>query len=209
MTCLWIDDGLQTHSSSTIPELNFVFFSETMLNKKWKKRLRLAILLLTVSLPPHCDSRILFAANSHSWQHHYFPVFLDASLLTFPHFSPARTSLIPPDSVHRYYFDCSVTTCPHLPETLGQGASEMQLVKILLSLHSGSESMCGSLMPAVSSHYLIGIEMHLACVFVSTALLVEIPSLIPSPSLLDSYSCRLAERCFLSPVVWSNSLLHG
>lgn len=106
-------------------------------------------------------------------------------------------------------FDCSVTTCPHLPETLGQGASEMQLVKIHLSLHSGSESMCGSLMPAVSSHYLIGIEMHLACVFVSTALLVEIPSLIPSPSLLDSYSCRLAERCFLSPVVWSNSLLHG
>ena len=80
-------------------------------------------------------------------------------------------------------FDCSVTTCPHLPETLGQGASEMQPVKIRPSLHSGSESMCGSLMPAVSSHYLIGIEMHLAGVFVGTALLVEIPSLIPSPSL--------------------------
>lgn len=38
-------------------------------------------------------------------------------------------------------------------------------------------------MPAVSSHYLIGIEMHLACVFVCTALLVEFsPPSHPNPS---------------------------
>lgn len=62
-------------------------------------------------------------------------------------------------------FDCSVTTCLHFPETLGQGAFKMQPVKIHPALRSGSESTCHSLMPAVRSHYLIGIEMHLACVF--------------------------------------------
>lgn len=68
----------------------------------------------------------------------------------------------------RLIFDCSVTTCLHLPETLGQGASETQLVKIHPA-HSAlaPESTCVSLMPAVSSHYLIGIEMHLACLFLS------------------------------------------
>lgn len=37
-------------------------------------------------------------------------------------------------------------------------------------------------MPAVSSHYLIGIEMHLDCVFVCAALLVA-PLPLPSPPL--------------------------
>lgn len=79
-------------------------------------------------------------------------------------------------------FDCSVTTCLHLPETLGQGASENAACK--RSIHPSALALqftCDSLMPAVSSHYLIGIEMHLACVFVCTALLVEIAS---HPSLL-------------------------
>lgn len=63
-------------------------------------------------------------------------------------------------------FDCNVTTCPHTPETLGQGASENTACKDPSSPPlRGSASTCGSLMPAVSSHYLIGIEMHLARVF--------------------------------------------
>lgn len=69
----------------------------------------------------------------------------------------------------------------------------MQLVKIRPSLRSGSESTCGSLMPAVSSHYLIGIEMHLDCVFVCTALLVEIP---PPLSRTLSHAVLLGEALF-------------
>lgn len=90
----------------------------------------------------------------------FFPV-------TISHFSWLSSSSL--------IFDRSVTTCLPLPETPGQGSSEMQLVKIHPALLSSPESTCGELMPAVSSHYLIGIEMHLACVFVCTALLVESP----------------------------------
>lgn len=65
-----------------------------------------------------------------------------------------------------FIFDCNVTTCPHMPETLGQGASENTACKGPSSPPlRGSASTCGSLMPAVSFHYLIGIEMHLARVF--------------------------------------------
>lgn len=49
-------------------------------------------------------------------------------------------------------------------------------------------------MPAVSSHYLIGIEMHLDCVFVCTALLVGDPS--PSPSRTLTHAVLLGEALF-------------
>lgn len=49
-------------------------------------------------------------------------------------------------------------------------------------------------MPAVSSHYLIGIEMHLDCVFVRTALLVGDPS--PSLSRTLTRAVLLREALF-------------
>lgn len=49
-------------------------------------------------------------------------------------------------------------------------------------------------MPAVSSHYLIGIEMHLDCVFVCTALLVVDPS--PSLSRTFTHAVLLREALF-------------
>lgn len=70
----------------------------------------------------------------------------------------------------------------------------MELVKIHPALCCGFESACGSLMPAVSSHYLIGIEMHLDCVFVCTALLVGDPS--PSLSRTLTHAVLLREALF-------------
>lgn len=49
-------------------------------------------------------------------------------------------------------------------------------------------------MPAVSSHYLIGIEMHLDCVFVCIALLAVDPS--PSLSRTLTHAVVLREALF-------------
>lgn len=59
----------------------------------------------------------------------------------------------------------------------GQGPTvKMQLVKLGPPRRHGFDSARSWLMPAVSSHYLIGIERHLDCVFVCAALLVAGPS---------------------------------
>lgn len=116
---------------------------------------------------------------------HSFLASLDASLFYVFFTSSPRSGICHSSRLYSLLlliFDCSVTTCLHLPETLGQGASENAACK--RSIHPSALALqftCDSLMPAVSSHYLIGIEMHLACVFVCTALLVEIAS---HPSLL-------------------------
>lgn len=67
----------------------------------------------------------------------------------------------------------------------------MQLVKLGPPHRHGFDSACSWLIPAVSSHYLIGIERHLDCVFVCAALLVAGPS--PTQPYLTTPTALLTE----------------
>lgn len=151
------------------------------------------------SAPPRTRRHVILAAR-----------FDDASHVQRPHSLCIQRYLNAPHSSQVYSqllsFDGRSATClPPRSRVMGRWGWEgqgptvkMQLVKLGPPRRHGFDSACSWLMPAVSSHYLIGIEMHLDCVFVCAALLVAGPS---PPLSRTPNAYRPTGRGFVSCVV--------